>query len=822
VKKAKLFLVLAVLACMLFFTVNYSAAECSHVPLLEAYAAMSGDAEVSRSTVTVGAWGDPNYYDEFAPVNVIPTRALILYPGGNVDVRAYAPLARDIAAAGYLVALIQAPNCIGGTERADYIISAHPEINTWSVGGHSFGGVIAASYIMNENGTFLNSTKINGLVLWDTIPPGSMLSYGINAISIYRQHGDLAPNYYPAIPNMPADTIWVGVEGAIHEYFSWYGDHATDYDYNCCPERPPATISREAAQEIIVENTISFLADIDADGIENNLDNCPNVTNPNQEDADSDGAGDFCDNDTIYGYITGDVQEGVSIDISLISCGSRETVATITTNTEGYYAFGGLENGQYGIFPQHSNYIFSPIAVFSQIPQTNIQSYNFTASEIHSISGTVTGAVQEGFYMLLYKNSCGSSSFLDYVLTDAEGNYSFTGLLNGNYSVAPIKADYTLEPESTNVTIIDADETGVDFNVAAIGNDAKYTAAGGFDDRIIKQAQIMTTHIENTGIEVRSIFVTPLVFGGSYAGINADENWVQPYFTFIPEDMSAYTNSPPEINGIIMTKMKSKDIIEDKFDIILDGEQGTCADVQEEIYSSTFSLLSSSERYIYGSWGKQLSFIQDDRPGDDPGDNPVYQSAGWLPIDPATMITSEGDNYFYEPLSLYVTIDNPIFQDGGGDERYQGVRYCKLLSHQAILSWFLVKSYEDNPVLITESTEECTDPRLRTDNSVGSCIFYFGFAETTFCSDYIGYDFTPESASEKCSERPNLLDGREPIYSADACSERIEEIEAAVGSDYVGRTGFCDVYCLAGNEFLWNVYQEDPEASCTGYPIFYP
>jgi pimeloyl-ACP methyl ester carboxylesterase len=740
VKKAKLFLVLAVLACMLFFTVNYSAAECSHVPLLEAYAAMSGDAEVSRSTVTVGEWGDPNYYDEFTPVNVIPTTALILYPGGNVDVRAYAPLARDIAAAGYLVALIQAPNCMGGTERADYIISAHPEINTWSVGGHSFGGVVAASYIMNKNGTFLNSTKINGLVLWDTIPPGSMLSYGINAISIYRtlNNEPQNPDIDATRSQLPDDTIWVGVEGAIHEYFGWYGDHATDYDYfytECCPERPPATISREAAQEIIIASTINFLADIDADGIENDLDNCPNVANPNQADIDidNDGTADACDPNTIYGTISGDIQEGVTVKIAKFNCGSDLDRVSTVTNSEGYYSFGSRESGFTHLpWPSKPGYSFTPHWSSVTIPQTEIQSYDFIAKR------------------------------------------------------------------------------------------TTYTDAGILDDLIIKQAQIMTTHIENTGIEVRSIFVTPLVFGGSYAGINADENWVQPYFTFTPEDMSAYTNAPPEINGIIMTKMKSKDIIEDKFDIILQGTQGTCADVQEEIYASTFSLLSSSERERYLAEGKPLSFIQDDRPGDGPGDNPVFQSAGWLPIDPATKITSDGENYFYEPLSLYVSIDNPIFQDGGGDERYQGVRYCKLLSHQAILSWFVSKSFEDDPVLITGSTEECTDPRLRTDNLAGSCVFYFGFAETTFCSDYIGYDFTPVFAEEKCDGRPLLLDGTPPSYSPLPCSERTEEIEAAVGSVYVGQTGFCDVHCNEGNEFLWNVYQENPDDSCTGYPVFYP
>ncbi len=207
--------------------------------------------------------------------------------------------------------------------------------------------------------------------------------------------------------------------------------------------------------------------DNDNDLICSGTDNCPNVANPNQEDADNDDIGDVCDADTVYGTISGYVQEGVSLNIDAYSCGTGETVATMTTNAEGYYAFGGLENGKYGIYPQNANYIFSPTVVALEIPQTNIQPYDFTASEIHSISGTVTGDVQEGVSVSIYRNECGSNTLLDTVTTDSNGNYTFTSILKGAYTVTPIKTGYTFSPANQSVTVSSADKTGVDFTAVA-------------------------------------------------------------------------------------------------------------------------------------------------------------------------------------------------------------------------------------------------------------------------------------------------------------------------------------------------------------------
>jgi len=256
-----------------FLFAGYGFAQCDRVPLQEALDAMASDAEVAVSTITMGSWTAPDYYHEFMPTSGSPSEALILYTGALVDERAYAPMARDIAAAGYLVVLVASPACMPVTEkeRVDDIISAHSEIEKWSIGGHSFGGVVAAWYI---DGSYTHSDKINGLVFWASYPADdAMLAIaGLKVVSIYGTLDGLtdASDIDASKANLPADTRWVELEGANHTQFGWYGDNATDYDFltpgiSGPPDDNPATISRQEQQDLIVAYTVSFLDSLKPD-----------------------------------------------------------------------------------------------------------------------------------------------------------------------------------------------------------------------------------------------------------------------------------------------------------------------------------------------------------------------------------------------------------------------------------------------------------------------------------------------------------------------------------------------------------------------------
>ncbi len=210
-------------------------------PMPEAETAIESDASVE---VVQDGW------ITFTPTGVTPTTGLIIYPGGRVDPRSYAPAARQIAEQGYLVVIAPMPLNLAviNPDRAAEIIAAYPDIQNWAIAGHSLGGAMAANYIDSGN------SAIDGLALWASYPAegDSLADSPITVTSISGTLDGLSdPTKIEASRSLlPADTIFVPIEGGNHAQFGYYGPQGGDN---------LAAISREQQQAQIVAATLALL-----------------------------------------------------------------------------------------------------------------------------------------------------------------------------------------------------------------------------------------------------------------------------------------------------------------------------------------------------------------------------------------------------------------------------------------------------------------------------------------------------------------------------------------------------------------------------------
>jgi dienelactone hydrolase len=211
-------------------------------PMPEALAALQSDAQVEVDT-------EP--WLVFRPMGGNPTVGLILYPGGRVDPRAYAPTARTLAQEGYLVVIVPMPLnlAIFAPDRAAEVMITFPQISRWAVGGHSLGGAMSARF------AYQNPEAVQGLVLWAAYPASTddLSGHSLAVTSIYGTRDGLATGDKIAAsrPLLPPNTTWLAIEGGNHAQFGWYGPQSGDN---------AATISREEQQKQIVAATLAVLA----------------------------------------------------------------------------------------------------------------------------------------------------------------------------------------------------------------------------------------------------------------------------------------------------------------------------------------------------------------------------------------------------------------------------------------------------------------------------------------------------------------------------------------------------------------------------------
>ena len=119
--------------------------------------------------------------------------------------------------------------------------------------------------------------------------------------------------------------------------------------------------------------------------------------------------------------------------------------ATVTADSSGNYTFTGLANGAYTVTPSKSGFTMSPVNRAVTISGASAAAVNFTATPItYSISGTITGG-KRGPSVTLEWSSVSATVTAD----TSSGNFTFTGLANGAYTVTPSKSGFTMSPVPT-------------------------------------------------------------------------------------------------------------------------------------------------------------------------------------------------------------------------------------------------------------------------------------------------------------------------------------------------------------------------------------
>lgn len=184
--------------------------------------------------------------DDSAPLD---GEGLVFLAGAKVEPLAYVSTFRELAAEGVTVVIVRPIlnfAIIDPRPLSDFTAAA-PDVTTWSVGGHSAGGVRGCTYAEDP--------EVRRLVLLASYCSLGDLSdrTDLAALSITGSR-DGVLNADAAAESrslMPADTEYVELDGVNHAQFGDYGDQAGD---------DPATTTDDEARAEIADVLTAFFA----------------------------------------------------------------------------------------------------------------------------------------------------------------------------------------------------------------------------------------------------------------------------------------------------------------------------------------------------------------------------------------------------------------------------------------------------------------------------------------------------------------------------------------------------------------------------------
>ena len=206
----------------------------------------------------------------------------------------------------------------------------------------------------------------------------------------------------------------------------------------------------------------------------------------------------------VPGYnVTGVVTVGTSTGPGLpgvtltLTGASLAAPVTATSDANGNYSLGGIANGTYTVTAAAVGFVLAPSSIPVTVTSADAPGNSFIATPAYSVSGSVTLASPAGPLMDATVTVTGGPSLVTSVssTTDAGGNYSVSGLVNGIYNVTPSNQSqfnaqshlltlYTFTPPNQVVTVTSANVPGIDFVSTATTTNA-YTVSGSITGGVI-------------------------------------------------------------------------------------------------------------------------------------------------------------------------------------------------------------------------------------------------------------------------------------------------------------------------------------------------
>ena len=228
--------------------------------------------------------------------------------------------------------------------------------------------------------------------------------------------------------------------------------------------------------------------------------------------------------------------------ITPASSGSGATVTlsgasggTTTANGSGGYTFSGLGNGKYTVTPTKAGYTFVPPSQTMTLSGSGLSGVDFTAQPV-TISGTVSpSAGGSGTTLTLTGSGNGA------VTADSSGNFTFSGVADGTYTVTPTKGGYTFSPANRSLTISGGSASGVNFTALPVIITGTVSPAASGSGATVKLTGAATA---TTTADVNGVYTFSAVANGSYTVTPTKTG-----FTFTPTNRSVVISLGGSVTG---------------------------------------------------------------------------------------------------------------------------------------------------------------------------------------------------------------------------------------------------------------------------------